>query len=64
MKVTLNILNTNLAAATRQMGAVVRTDAEAVGEARENLRKAKEALRVFSYQAKPCFTRSGHALRP
>jgi hypothetical protein len=31
---------------------------------KEALRKAKEAVRVFSYRAKPCLSRNGKALRP
>jgi hypothetical protein len=31
---------------------------------KEALRKSKEALRIFAYKAKPCFTKNGKALRP
>lgn len=32
-------------------------------EAQEGLRKAKEALRVFKYRAKPALTKSGKVIR-
>lgn len=64
MQQTLASLNRNLELAQTSLRLTPVTEAEAITEARANVRQAKEALRVFSYKAKPCLTRSGHALRP
>lgn len=63
--ITLSSLNANVSkaiAAIKTMPADA--TAETIAAAKEQLRKAREAVRIFSYKAKPCFTRSGKALRP
>lgn len=39
-------------------------DPEMLLQLREDLREAREALRIFSYKAKPCLTKNGRVLRP
>jgi hypothetical protein len=63
--ITLSSLNANVSAAANALH-FLPADAteEVIAAAKEQLRKAREAVRIFSYKAKPCFTRSGKALRP
>lgn len=39
-------------------------DPELLLQLREDLREAREALRIFTYKAKPCLTKNGRVLRP
>jgi len=60
-KRTLDTLNADVRFNAFALAHCEPADVEANKEA---LRKAKEALRIFAYKAKPCLTKSGKALRP
>ena len=62
---TLTQLNNEVALAKADANNISETSTlEERVRAREALRKAQEAVRVFSYKAKRCLTKNGKVLRP
>lgn len=62
-KTTLADLNSNLAIAQATLDGTDKTDLQAVIVAKEQVRKAREDLRIFSYKAHQALTPSGKVIR-